>query len=289
MDIGVVLPNAAPAVDGPTLLDWAARIEGRGFSTVGVIGRIAYPTHEELVTLSAVAGATTRVRLLTSTLVAPLRDPILLAKQAASIDRLSGGRLVLGLSAGMRADDFVVTGTNFRDRGRRFDAMLATMHSLWQGDPPGEGSREACPAPVGGRIPIYFGALSPAPKIIRRIARWGDGFIAVGSPVMVAPMIDAIHAAWEAQGRDGKIRLVGASYFALGHHAVAAEAERNIMDYYSDFFPQLGAAAAAAMIRTPEAARRMLRIFEDAGFDEFNFSAAAADPDQVDRLADAVL
>ena len=124
MDVGIVLPNGAPGVDGPTLLEWARRAEARGFASVGVIGRIAYPTYEELTTLAAVAGATERVRLLTTTLLAPLRDPVLLAKQAATIDRLSGGRLVLGLSAGMRPDDFLVTGTSFEGRGKRFDAML---------------------------------------------------------------------------------------------------------------------------------------------------------------------
>lgn len=285
MDVGIVLPNGVPGVDGRALIDWATRAEAHGFASVGVIGRVAYPTYEELTTLAAVAGATERVRLLTTTLIAPLRDPVLLAKQAASIDRLSGGRLVLGLSAGMRPDDFVATGTTFEDRGKRFDTMLETMHALWRGEPLPGGTREACPTPVNGRVPIYFGALTPAPAIVRRIARWGDGFIAVGSPAMVAPMIDALHKAWADEGREGQLRLVGASYFALGDEN---EGERNILDYYSDFYPELGGAAAAAMIRTPETARRMLEIYEDAGFDEFNFSAAATDPAQVDRLAEAV-
>lgn len=286
MEIGVVLPNGAPDVDGSALIDWARRTEHHGFATVGVIGRIAYPTYEELTTLAAVAGATERVRLLTTTLIAPLRDPVLLAKQAATVDRLSGGRLVLGLSAGMRPDDFVVTGRAFERRGRRFDEMLETMHSLWRGEPPTDGTREACPRPTNGRIPIYFGALSPHPRIVRRIARWGDGFIAVGSPAMVAPMVDAIRKAWSDAGREGGLRLVGASYFAFGD---VEEGERNILDYYSDFYPQLGQAAAAAMVRTPDAARRVLDIYREAGFDEFNFSAAATNPDQVDRLAEAVL
>jgi len=251
-----------------------------------VIGRIAYPTYEELVTLAAVAGATERVRLLSTTLIAPLRDPILLAKQAASLDRLSGGRLVLGLSAGMRPDDYDVTATAFEGRGRRFDAMLETMHALWRGEAPPGAEREACPRPTNGRVPIYFGALTPTPRVVRRIARWGDGFIAVGSPAMVAPMTDALHKAWAEHGRDGRLRLVGASYFALGNDA---EAERNILDYYGDFYPQLGQAAAAAMIRTPETARSVLQHYLDAGYDQFNFSAAGTDPDEVNRLADAVL
>lgn len=275
-------------MDGRTLIDWATRIESSGFATVGVIGRIAYPTHEELVTLAAVAGATERVRLLTTTLITPLREPVLLAKQAATVDRLSGGRLVLGLSAGMRADDYVVAGVPFEDRGTRFDDMLSTMHALWRGERPEGAAHEPCPPPTSGRVPIYFGALTPAPRIVRRIAKWGDGFIAVGSPRMVEPMIDALHKAWADAGREEHLRLVGASYFAFGE-AAQAEAERNILHYYSDFYPELGKAAAAAILRTPEAAGRVLEIYRDAGFDEFNFSAAATDPSQVDRLAEAVL
>ncbi len=87
-DLGVVLPNGVPGVEGPALIEWARRAEARGFASIGVIGRISYPTFEELTTLAAVAGATERVRLPTTTLIAPLRDPVLLAKQAASIDRL---------------------------------------------------------------------------------------------------------------------------------------------------------------------------------------------------------
>lgn len=286
MRVGVTIPNGVPGVDARTLVRWGARAEELGFDTVAVISRIAYPSHEELITLAAVAEATERVRLMPSVLIGPVRDPVLLAKQAATLDRLSGGRLVLGLGVGMRPDDFVATGTRFRDRGRRFDGMLETMHALWRGEPPVDGARAACPPPVAGRVPIYFGTLSAAPPVARRIARWGDGYIAVGSPRMVEPIVAGIRKAWAEEGREGAPRLVGASYFVLGDEE---EAERNIRDYYDDFFPALGNAAAGAMPRTPQAARRVLDVYRRAGFDELLFSAAATDPSQLDRLADAVL
>lgn len=285
MDIGIVAPNAAAGVDGPTLVQWARRAEERGFASIGVIGRVAYPTYEELVTLAAMAGATQRIKLLTTTLLAPLRDPVFLAKQAAALDGLSAGRLVLGLSSGMRQDDYAVVDRGYDDRGKRFDAMLDTMHALWRGERPEGGEREACPPLVNGRIPLYFGALTPAPRIMRRIAKWGDGYIAVGPPVMVQPIIDAVREAWDGAGREGRPKVMGASYFVLGDEH---EAERNILEYYGDFYPQLGNAAAAAMLRTPETAKRVLEIHREAGFDHFNFSASATDPLQVDRLADAI-
>ena len=285
MQIGITIPNGIPGVDGRALVEWGRATEAFGFDIVAVISRIAYPSHEELITLSAVAAATACVRLMPSILIAPLRDPVLLAKQAATLDRISGGRLVLGLGVGMRPDDFIATGTNFGDRGKRFDAMLEKMHALWRGEPPVEGARAACPEPVNGKVPIYFGTLTNAPRVIRRIARWGDGFIPVGSPRMAEPIVEALHKAWTEQGREGKPRLVGASYFTLGNDE---EAERNIHDYYDDFFPALGDAAAKAMPRTQEACRRVFEVYRDAGYDEFLFSAASADVAQVERLAEAV-
>lgn len=274
MDLGIVLPNSAIGVDGPTLLEWARRAEARGFARVGVIGRVAYPAYEELTTLAAVAAVTERVKLLTTVLIAPLRDPVMLAKQAATVDRISGGRLILGLGVGMRPDDFDVTGASFTDRGKRFDRMLEVMHEVWsEKDPTG-------PKPIHGRIPLYFGTLSSAKHIAERIARWGDGYIAVGSPQMCQPIVDAIT---EAKG--SPIRLCSASYFALKD---PDEAERNIHSYYDDFFPFLGNAAIASMPRTPDAVRHVLKVYEDAGYDEFNFSAASTDPDEVNLLADAV-
>jgi alkanesulfonate monooxygenase SsuD/methylene tetrahydromethanopterin reductase-like flavin-dependent oxidoreductase (luciferase family) len=276
--IGVTIPNGVPGIDAHTLVEWGVRAEACGFEMAATIDRIVYPTHEQLVTLAAIASATERIRLMTSTLIAPTRDPVLFAKQTATLDRLSGGRLVLGLSAGMRPDDFEATGTSFGERGKRFDAMLETIHEAWN-------TGEMCPAPVRGRVPVYFGTMSAAPRIVRRIARWGDGYIAVGAPQTVAPIVEAIRTAWSEAGRDGSPVLVSASYFSLGEDD---EAERNVLHYYGDFFPALGRAAAAAMPRTPEAIRRVRDVYSEAGFDEFLFSAAAASPDQVERLAEAL-
>lgn len=285
MDLGIVIPNGVPGVSGEGLLEWARRAEARGFSSIGVIGRLVYPSHEELVTLGAVAGATQRIRLLTTTLLAPLRDPVWLAKQAATLDSLSGGRLTLGVSVGMRPDDYEIAGVEHAARGKRLDAMLETMHELWSGRAPGGAANPACPPLPRGRIPLYFGAMSASPRIVGRIARWGDGYIAVGAPATVAPIVEAIREACAERGRAEPVRLVSACYTAL---ADPEEAERNILAYYGHFYPELGRAAAAAVLRTPETLRRVVEIYEDAGFDEFNFSAATTDPSEVDRIADAL-
>src|SRR5688500_3348272 len=110
MDVGIGLPNAVRGVDRRGIVDWARRAEDAGFASLGTIDRIAYPGFESLVSLAAAAAVTERIRLTTDILLAPVRNTALLAKEAATIDQLSGGRLVLGLAIGGREDDYAAAG-----------------------------------------------------------------------------------------------------------------------------------------------------------------------------------
>ena len=119
MDVGIGLPSTIRGATREQLLEWARRAEARGFSSLGTIDRIVYGNYEPLVALAAAGAVTERIKLLTSVLLAPTRrSGALLAKQAASVDALSGGRLVLGVAVGGREDDFEVAGAEFGARGR---------------------------------------------------------------------------------------------------------------------------------------------------------------------------
>ncbi len=89
MKIGIGLPATIPGVGGDTILEWAKKADAGSFSSLGIIDRLVYPNYEAMITLAAAAGATSRVRLMTTILVAPLRNPGVLAKEAATLDALS--------------------------------------------------------------------------------------------------------------------------------------------------------------------------------------------------------
>src|SRR5947209_12382045 len=135
MEVGIGLPNAVRGVDRPGIVEWARRAEQAGFSSLGAIDRIAYPNYESLIVLAAAGAVTERIELVTDILIAPLRsNTALLAKQAATIDSLSGGRLTLGLAVGGRPDDFELSGVEFQRRGQIFEQQLAEMTSIWRGE-----------------------------------------------------------------------------------------------------------------------------------------------------------
>jgi len=135
VDIGIGLPNTVPDTDGRTLIQWAKNAEEAGFSTLGTIGRMVFPNYEELIALSAAAAVTTRIRLTTAVLLAPLyTNSALFAKQVASLERLSGGRLVLGLGLGGREDDYTASGLTTRARGRGLEEQLTIMKRVWSGE-----------------------------------------------------------------------------------------------------------------------------------------------------------
>ena len=284
MDVGIGLPATIPGARGSVIVEWATRADDGPFSSVSVLDRLVYPNYEPMVVLGAAAAVTSRVRLMTSILLAPLRSGAMLAKQAASVDAISGGRLSLGLGIGGRPDDFVAGQTDITTRGRRFDEQLATMKRVWAGEPFSDEAGGIGPPPGRrGGPELLIGAVSP--RALERVARWGDGFIAGGGgPDAARASYDAVLERWNEIGREGRPRFVSAAYFALGSEAddkIAA----YIGDYYS-FMPQYAEVIANAAPSNPEQVRNTLRAYEEVGIDEFLLWPCNPSLDQVDRLAD---
>jgi len=286
MDIGIGLPATIPGTKGSLVLDWARRADSGPFSSLGIIDRLVYPNYESLITLAAAAAVTDRVRLMSTVLIAPLRPGGVLAKQAATIDALSGGRLTLGVGVGAREDDFRAAPASFHDRARRFEQQLELMKRVWSGGPVGDDVGPMGPSPVRpGGPELLIGGYSPA--AIRRVGRWADGFISGGipDPEQVRQMFDVAEESWRAEGRESRPRLVASLYYALGPNA--DRGGDYIRDYYSYFGP--GADDMARSIpSSPETVDDLIRGFGEVGADEVVCWPTIAELDQVDRLAELV-
>ncbi len=286
MDVGIGLPNTIPGTAGRTIVEWARRAEEAGFSTLGTIGRLVYPNYDDLIALAAAAAVTERIRLTTSILIAPLHaNAALLAKQAASLDRLSGGRLVLAVGLGGRDDDFEASGLPTTGRGRRLDEQLEEMKRIWSGEERGyAGAIGPAPAREGGPQLIVGGQSEAA---FRRAARFSDGWImGGGTPEMFTQMAAAVDQAWQAAGRSDRPRKLSLAYFALGPRA-REHADSYLKHYYGwlgDFADQIAAGAAVS----EEMVRGYVAAFERAGCDELILIPCSSELDQVKLLAEAV-
>ena len=283
MDIGIGLPTTL-TVDGPAVLQWARRAEERGFATLGTIDRLVYPNYDTLTALAAAAGATSRIGLFTDILLAPLYQPVWLAKATGTLHAVSGGRLTLGLGVGGRPDDFDAAGRPFDDRGRLMDETLDLLHRAWAGEPVTGGEFAVSPSVPGARVPVLIGGNGPA--ALRRTVRWGDGWTVGGAPPeQAAEAAGKVRAAWRDAGRDGEPRLAALMYYGLGDDAAL---ETSLLRYYG-WLGDTATYVVRAAARTPAEIQDRVRRFADAGFTDLVLDPAVPALDQVDRLADAVL
>ncbi|MEV4341953.1 LLM class flavin-dependent oxidoreductase [Streptomyces sp. NPDC049590] len=281
MNIGIGLPIGDPAA----LLTWAQRADAGPFSTLGLLDRLVYHNPEPLVALAVLAGATSRVRVQTEVLLAPLRDTALLAKQAATLDRMTDGRLVLGLGVGGRDDDHRATGIDKHTRGRRLDEQMAVLRRLWSGEPYGEGAGPIGPAPARpGGPEVLFGGFRPV--ALERVARWGDGFLSAAAPSWAGGLFETVRAFWKEYGREGEPRMVAQVNVALGPEDVIDDARATMHAYYT--FTGMADSMVADLLTTPAEIRAAIAAFTDLGADEVMLYCHGRDPNQVDRLADVL-
>jgi probable F420-dependent oxidoreductase len=204
MQLGIHLPQAGSQATPELIRRHARRAEDLGLSDVWVSEHIIVPRatfprsplfYDPVLTLTWVAAVTERVRLGTSVLVLPMRHPLPLAKELATLHNLSGGRLILGVGVGWLEAEFAALGAPFHERGRRMDEGIAMMRAVWSEDPvtfeakyiPAE-IRELTmlPQPIS-HIPMWHGSRSEPAH--RRTVRVGDGWHGTGSPEDATPII----------------------------------------------------------------------------------------------------
>jgi alkanesulfonate monooxygenase SsuD/methylene tetrahydromethanopterin reductase-like flavin-dependent oxidoreductase (luciferase family) len=285
MRIAIGLPSRLASTSSAVMLEWIARAERGPFSSVVVTDRVVSQALEPLTVLAIAAGATERIRLMTSVVIGPTRETTLLARQAATIDVLSGGRLTLGIGIGVRENDYLATGFDFTRRGRRVEEQLPTLRRLWSGEALSGQVGAVGPRPCRANGPeLLIGGYVPA--IVQRIATWGDGYMAPGGgePASLLRMWREIERAWQREGRAGKPRWVGASYYALGPDA-QEQAHRYIQANYG-YNPDLATRRLSTLPASRAAVEEAIQRQADMGVDEFILRPCADDLDQLERLAE---
>ncbi len=280
MRIGVGLPTGVPGADGQMIIEWARRADEGPFSSLGVIDRLVYGSYEPMTSLAAAAAVTRRVKLATTIVVGLFHNTAVLAKLAASVDAISGGRLVLGMAVGARKEDYDFAGIDFKDRGNRFAEQLAALRVMWEdGSLSPNGASPSMP-------PLLVGGLSD--HSYARMARYADGYVHGGGPPRAfARAADKARAAWSDAGRPGKPQLWAQGYFALGDEATVEAGMRYMRDYYA-FTGPFAEKIAAGLLTTPQAIAQFARGYEEAGCDELVLFPTVASIEQLDRLAASI-
>jgi alkanesulfonate monooxygenase SsuD/methylene tetrahydromethanopterin reductase-like flavin-dependent oxidoreductase (luciferase family) len=278
-------------LDRETLLGFARAVEAGPFASLSCGERITGPTVDLATTLAAAAAVTSRVRIVPTLYVLPLHDAVKAAKEIATLDVLSGGRVAVTVGVGGRPNDYRAVSAPFERRHARMDEQVARMRAIWRGEPPFAGADPVGPAPLqAGGPPIYAGVMGP--KATARAARWADGvyvWSGNGEKSEIARLLAQTDRAWEAAKRERPPRRIGGFWYSLAPEDALEKLRRYVHDYVAYFGEAPARAMASQMNRaTPDAVRQALDDLEAAGCDEVFLVPATAERAEVERAAEVV-
>jgi probable F420-dependent oxidoreductase len=249
MDFGIAFANTGPFTRPDAAAEFAVAAEQAGFESLWTVEHVVVPAGYEstypydpsgkmpggekspipdpLIWLSYLAAVTSTINLATGILILPQRNPVVLAKELATLDRMSDGRMHLGVGVGWLEEEFDAIGVPFAERGRRTDDSMTAMRALWTGEPASHHSDFVdftdCilrPRPTQDSIPIHVGGHTDAAA--RRAGRLGNGFFpGKGSHAELARLFDVVHATATEHGRDpGAIEFSTGGNGAIGSGAL---------------------------------------------------------------------
>jgi alkanesulfonate monooxygenase len=303
VEYGLAIENftsAATSPDMERLVAYARRAEELGFRSLWAwdhlfLGsRQPFPCLESLTTLTTLAAHTREVTLGTGVLVLPIRDPALLAKQAATLNHAAGGRLVLGVAAGWYEREFDATGTPFTRRGAVFERNLEICYRLWNDDEVtgefGDLSFRRVRMLPKSRPRVLIGGY--VDRVLRRVATRGDGWLTYFYTA------ESFAASWrrirdfaEEAGRDpGELTNVAQLPLCVGDSF--EKADRAVGEFLAEYFdmPEWSSATPASAVRgTPEQCAEQLAAHIEAGVEHVALVPHRYDLEQVERFAAEVL
>ncbi len=283
------LPVMAPGWDRASFLDWCRAIDDGPWSCLALGERINFDNPDALVALAAAATATERVTLVANVVIPALHDPVLLAKQLATIDVLSGGRLVVGVGVGGREEDYLAVGADWDVR--KLDVLeerVARLREVWAGTHAHDAAlRPVEPKPVRDRGPRFL-AGSLGPISIRRASAWADGLLGfsftLGEDELRAAFGQA-RDAWSQAGRHTEPHLATGTWFALGDDAAAGREQLEAyLRRYLNFLGEMGEALIPLVpFHDRVALRDGLARAADVGADEVLLTPSSWDLRELER------
>jgi alkanesulfonate monooxygenase SsuD/methylene tetrahydromethanopterin reductase-like flavin-dependent oxidoreductase (luciferase family) len=292
MEIGMNLPVMVPGLSRDHILEWSRRIDAGPFSSLAAGERITFPNPDIMVTLSAAAAVTERVRIMPNVVVLPMHSAVLKAQELATLDVISNGRLTVGVGAGARAEDFRAVGTPMPEKPlTRLEEQVAVMRRVWAGEHEVEGATGPVgPFPVQPGGPEVLSA-SLSTRSIRRAARWADGIcgFSFGPSIEdIAAGFETARSAWRERGRKAPPRLVTGCWFALGPSS-RERMDRYVQRYLAFLGPGVAEQLAPAVTTlSAQALRDVVRQLTDCGADELCLAPTTSDPDELARVEDAL-
>ncbi len=291
MKISMTLPVMERGLDRARLRSWVRAVEAGPWHSLAMGERIAFVNPELIALLGACAVLTERVQLVTTVVIGPMHDPVWLAKQLATVDVLSGGRLSVGLGIGGREEDYRAVGADLSARSNDELARRARrLRALWSGEPIGSGIDRALePRPIReGGPELLAGALGP--RAIRKAARWADGLSGFSwrpDPHEIGVAFDRAREAWREAERPAPRLSVG-FWFAAGDDDPRAQISGHLRRYLS----WLPASFVDSLVPTtgfagdgPEL-RALLSEIESLGADEVFLVPTSIDEAQIERVGE---
>jgi len=295
-NIGLAWVNPAPLTKPENVANFAKKCEAMGCHSMWTIDRIVYDNLEPLTVLAAAAGATQKIRLGTSVLLANLRHPSHVAKIISTLDFISNGRLTVGLGFGSRENDYKAVEIPFEHRGSRAVEQVQLMKRLWTEDNVTYKGRfynvenlTVGPKPIQKpHPPIWTGG--GAEVALKRAGTWADGFICGSSAIPDFPATwEKISGYAKAAGRDpNKINKAGLTFMAIDDDQ--NKAVKTVEDYVMRYYGRLRADVAnTSLVGSPSAIIDRIGAFLSKGLDTLIIGLADPDPRQLDLFGEKVL
>lgn len=281
----MTLPTALPH-GREEVLAWCRAVDEGPWSSLAVPERVTFPSHSMTVQLAAAAALTERVRLWTTIIILPAHSAVQTAKDMASVDRLSNGRLTVGVGVGGREHDYIALDAPFDHRWQRMDDQVAMMRKVWAQEPPFEGADPVGPPPhQPNGPPLVAGVLGP--KAMARAAAWATGVddastVTGVNPDLFSHQIGKIRKAWSDAGRTDAPHISASLWYALGDGA-----EDRLRSYAFDYLRIFGddfakTMAGMATCFTPDALRTAVADAKAAGCDELFLVPTTTDVTSLD-------